>query len=118
MGAVRSTITVRITSTGATNPALLALTVSPTLGSVRYDAAGGTGTDHVPSAPEVTVRVPLPSLTVTATPGSLPVSPVIGNPAAFSAMLTTSSPAIIVATFRTMSSLVFVTVTAFTVRPL
>jgi hypothetical protein len=57
-------------------------------------------------------------LTVTATPGSLPVSPVIGNPAAFSSMLTTSSPAIIMSTFRTMSSFVFVTVTGFTDRPL
>ena len=41
------------------------------------------------------MRVPEPMVTVTKAPPTLPVSPVIANPAAFSAMFTTSSPAIV-----------------------
>ena len=52
----------------------------------------GTATDHAPPEPEVVAgSVPLPGFTVTETPGSLPVSPLTANPAAFSAMFTTSS---------------------------
>ena len=42
---------------------------------------------------EVAVSSVVPTVTVTATPPSLPVSPLISKPAAFSAMLTVLSPA-------------------------
>ena len=62
-----------------------------------YDASDPTLTDQVAvplSSAEVTVSVSVPITTVTLTPLSVPVSPLILNPAAFSATLMTSSVAI------------------------
>ena len=59
-------------------------------------AAGGTLTDQVAglALEEVAVRSVVPTVTVTDTPPSEPVSPVMLNPAAFSAMFTAPSVAI------------------------
>ena len=61
-------------------------------------ASAGTFTDQAPLASEVAVSSPEPTsseptVTVTVTPASEPVSPDIENPSAFSAMFTVSSPA-------------------------
>ena len=60
-----------------------------------WAASGGTLTDQVAgsASAEVAVNASAPTVTVTVTPPSEPVSPEIVNPASFSAMLTVSSPA-------------------------
>ena len=82
-----------MSSTAALYPAFVTFTVISTLAPVTYDASAGTATVHAPELADVAVRVPEPMVTVTETPSTLPVSPVITNPAAFSEMFTTSSPA-------------------------
>ena len=85
---------------------MAAATDKATLAPVMYAASAATSTDQaacsgVPvssswsvSAAEVTaVKVWVPRTTVTATPASAPVVPPMLKPAAFSAMLTVSSPA-------------------------
>ena len=47
------------------------------------------------SSAEVALNVAVPTSTVTATPASVPVSPEISNPSAFSAMLMVSSPVMV-----------------------
>ena len=68
---------------------MVASTVTVTPDSVIYDALAATSTDQVAglSSEEVALRVVSPTLTVTVTPVTAPVSPLILNPAAFSAML-------------------------------
>ena len=61
-----------------------------------YDASAGTLTDQiaVSASDDVADSASVPTVTVTLTPPSVPVSPEIVNPAAFSATLMTSSVAI------------------------
>ena len=59
----------------------------------------------------------LPTVTVTLTPPSEPVSPLIMNPAAFSAMFTVSSPAMVSRFSASDSSSTLVTDTAGTLMP-
>ena len=103
VGATRSTASVRATASGALNPAFEADTDRSRLVPVMYAASAGTGTDQVAvplTSAEVALRGVPPIVTVTLTPASVPVSPEISNPDAFSAMFTTSSVAM-AATFRT-----------------
>ena len=60
-----------------------------------YDAFAGTLTNQVAglAGAEVAVNGVVPTVTVTVTPPSDPVSPEIANPVAFSSMFTLSSPA-------------------------
>ena len=79
-------------------PSFEADTVTVTPGSVMKAASAGTLADQVAGVEvavvaEITVSSASPTLTVTETPASVPVSPEIVNPAARSAMFTVSSPA-------------------------
>ena len=80
---------------GALKPIFEALTSTTTLVPVMYDAFAGTLTDQVAgsASAEVAVNSVLPTVTVTLTPPTEPVSPPMLNPAAFSAMFTVLSPA-------------------------
>ena len=102
-------MTVRVTTREVVKPVLVACTTTRTLGSfknrsrspdaTRYDqvarvevpeVAEGEGTTTVVRPPPL-ARPSMTSRTVT--PASVPVSPEIANPSAFSAMLIVLSPA-------------------------
>ena len=100
VGATRSIVSVRCTFAAAVYPAFVADTVTDTLVPVMYVASPATSTDQFPLPSLVSVcGVCEPMVTVTVAPLSLPVSPAMANPSAFSAMLIVSSP-VICSTFR------------------
>ena len=96
VGTVRSTASVLVREAAGVYPAFAALTLTATLGPAMYAAFLGTSTDQIAglAAEEVAVNGVVPTVTVTVTPPTDPVSPEIANPAARSAMFTVPSVAI------------------------
>jgi len=81
---------------------------------VIYAAAAGTLTDQVAvpfTSADVALSVSVPIATDTLTPASVPVLPAMANPAAFSAMLTVSSPEIVSTLSASVPAAFTVTVT-------